>query len=68
VPNGFHLEEGGHPVNALATLPRERVPSILLAVRTACDASNMLRGTSLRIREKFVRAAPEVNAINVRMT
>ena len=68
VPDGFHLEEGGHAVNALATLPCERVRPILLAVRTARDASNMLRGPSLRVREQFVGAAPEVNAINVRMT
>jgi hypothetical protein len=65
VPDGFHLEEGGHAVNALATLPCERVRPILLAMGATRNAGNMFRGTTLRVGEQFVRAAPQINAINV---
>jgi hypothetical protein len=32
-----------------------------------CNARNMLRGTTLCVGEKFVRASPQVNAIDIRV-
>ena len=67
MPDGLHLQEGGHAVNTLAALALKGAGTILLAVGATSDARHMFRGATLRIGEQIIWAAPKINTINVCM-
>ena len=67
MPDGLHLEEGGNAVDPFATLAVKGVGAILHPVWATSDTSDMLRGTLLRLNEKFVGTAPQVIPIDVGM-
>lgn len=58
MPDGLHLQEGGHPVDTFAALTLEGAGAILLPVRATGDARHMLRRAALSVGEQIIRAAP----------
>lgn len=49
MPDGLHLQEGGHPVDTFAALTLEGAGAILLPVRATGDTRHMLGRAALRI-------------------